>query len=100
MKKCLIVLTTLVALIAAASVPEEFIQTNHHAILFDQKKGFGKEERGLLALESRSLSSSGKDALENFINKLPCGWPEAGIPPLAPYTKEQIAFGLKKYFAE
>ncbi|XP_055848360.1 uncharacterized protein LOC129913619 [Episyrphus balteatus] len=94
MKTCFLIFTTLLVLTEAGRVSEEFLQRNHLSIALQKSKNNG------LAIEGRSLSSSGKNALENFVSKFPCGWPEAGIPPLAPYTKDEFVFELKKAFAE
>ncbi|XP_055848357.1 uncharacterized protein LOC129913615 isoform X2 [Episyrphus balteatus] len=46
------------------------------------------------------LNKEGKKALENLLLTLPCGWPQYGIPPLAPYTNEQLVIDLKKSILE
>lgn len=36
------------------------------------------------------LNSQAKKAFKNIIKQMPCGWPEHGIPPLAPYTNPNL----------
>ncbi|KAL5281733.1 hypothetical protein ACFFRR_005214 [Megaselia abdita] len=38
--------------------------------------------------------------LRKIQKQMPCGFPTYGIPPLAPFTKEEIIFVLKKYFID
>lgn len=52
------------------------------------------ETRGLI------LNSQAKKAVKNIIKQLPCGWPELGIPPLAPYTNEDLQVHLAKSVVE
>ncbi|XP_068150857.1 uncharacterized protein [Drosophila tropicalis] len=40
------------------------------------------------------LNSQAKKAVKNLMAQLPCGWPEYGIPPLAPYTNVDLQIHL------
>ncbi|KAM8715204.1 hypothetical protein ACLKA7_002278 [Drosophila subpalustris] len=42
------------------------------------------------------LNSQAKKAVKNLMEQLPCGFPEYGIPPLAPYTNAEISVHLAK----
>ncbi|XP_055848358.1 uncharacterized protein LOC129913616 [Episyrphus balteatus] len=44
------------------------------------------------------ISSIVKKSLKNMIKQMPCGWPEAGVPSLAPYRREEINLQAKKSF--
>ncbi|XP_054745189.1 uncharacterized protein LOC129249410 [Anastrepha obliqua] len=46
------------------------------------------------------LNSQAKKALKNFMAQLPCGWPDLGIPPLAPYTNADLTLHLTKSVVE
>ncbi|XP_037819661.1 uncharacterized protein LOC119609056 isoform X1 [Lucilia sericata] len=48
------------------------------------------ETRGLI------LNSQAKKAVKNALQQMPCGWPEYGIPPLAPYTNPDLEVHLAK----
>ena len=52
------------------------------------------ETRGLI------LNSQAKKAVRNMVAQMPCGWPELGIPPLAPYTNENLEIHLAKSAVE
>ncbi|XP_036344994.1 uncharacterized protein LOC118754237 [Rhagoletis pomonella] len=41
-------------------------------------------DRGLI------LNSQAKKAVRNFMEQMPCGWPDLGVPPLAPYTNAEL----------
>ncbi|XP_016938352.1 uncharacterized protein [Drosophila suzukii] len=40
------------------------------------------------------LNGSAKKAIKGLISQLPCGWPQYGIPPLAPYTNADLRIHL------
>ncbi|XP_022224992.2 uncharacterized protein LOC111075810 [Drosophila obscura] len=40
------------------------------------------------------LNGSVKKAIKGMLNQMPCGWPEYGIPPLAPYTNADLQIHL------
>ncbi|EDV31990.1 uncharacterized protein Dana_GF14264 [Drosophila ananassae] len=40
------------------------------------------------------LNGSAKKAIKGLINQMPCGWPQYGIPPLAPYTNADLNIHL------
>ncbi|XP_030377316.1 uncharacterized protein LOC115626179 [Scaptodrosophila lebanonensis] len=42
------------------------------------------------------LNSQAKKAMKNMMAQMPCGWPEYGIPPLAPYTNAEFEINLAK----
>ncbi|XP_034100883.1 uncharacterized protein LOC117565744 [Drosophila albomicans] len=46
------------------------------------------DEHGLI------LNSQAKKAVKNLMEQLPCGFPEYGIPPLAPYTNADLSIHL------
>lgn len=52
------------------------------------------ETKGLI------LNSQAKKAVKNFVSQMPCGWPEYGIPPLAPYTNPDLEINLAKSVVE
>ncbi|XP_039951906.1 uncharacterized protein LOC120769110 [Bactrocera tryoni] len=48
------------------------------------------QDRGLI------LNSQAKKAVRNFMEQMPCGWPDLGIPPLAPYTNAELNLELSR----
>ncbi|XP_016989622.1 uncharacterized protein LOC108051871 [Drosophila rhopaloa] len=40
------------------------------------------------------LNGSAKKAIKGLLNQMPCGWPQYGIPPLAPYTNANLRIHL------
>ncbi|XP_011181196.2 uncharacterized protein LOC105211472 [Zeugodacus cucurbitae] len=48
------------------------------------------QDRGLI------LNSQAKKAVRNFMEQMPCGWPDLGVPPLAPYTNADLNLHLSR----
>ncbi|SPP82527.1 uncharacterized protein LOC117584692 [Drosophila guanche] len=46
------------------------------------------------------LNGSAKKVLNALLEQMPCGWPEYGIPPLAPYTNADLKIHLAESFVE
>jgi len=46
------------------------------------------------------LNSQAKKAVKNLMEQLPCGFPEYGVPPLAPYTNAEISVHLAQSVVE
>ena len=46
------------------------------------------------------LNGQAKKTVKNILNQMPCGWPEYGIPPLAPYTNPDLEINLAKSVVE
>lgn len=71
----------------------------HNLISFeDDSEGSTDEEEYYQNFGGRGLilSSSAKKAVKGLLNQLPCGWPERGIPPLAPYRNEEVNLSIQK----
>ncbi|XP_055848361.1 uncharacterized protein LOC129913620 [Episyrphus balteatus] len=51
-------------------------------------------------IQGRSLSSRGEKVIQKYLDKMPYGFPELQLPPLAPFVKDQIDIELKDSFAE
>ncbi|XP_055904599.1 uncharacterized protein LOC129940318 [Eupeodes corollae] len=71
--------------------------------LLSSPEGDSDEESEELSPEIPSykgliISSIVKKSLKHMIKQMPCGWPEAGIPPLAPYRKEELTLQAQKSF--
>lgn len=56
--------------------------------------GLSRESKGLI------LNSQAKKAVKNLVKQMPCGWPQYGIPPLAPYTNPELEVHLAKSAVE
>ncbi|XP_067625372.1 uncharacterized protein [Eurosta solidaginis] len=50
----------------------------------------GIQETGLI------LNSQVKKVLRNLLEQMPCGWPDLGIPPLAPYSNADLNVHLAR----
>ncbi|CAD6997374.1 uncharacterized protein LOC101460765 [Ceratitis capitata] len=46
------------------------------------------------------LNSQAKKALRNVMEQMPCGWPDLGIPPLAPYTNADLNLQMSRSAAD
>lgn len=67
----------------------------------DLEQNYSNQNDGADVDESRTefgliLNSQAKKATQNFLNQMPCGWPEYGIPPLAPYTNANFEIQFNK----
>ncbi|XP_055904600.1 uncharacterized protein LOC129940319 [Eupeodes corollae] len=68
------------------------LQNSHTSSVLLFQENSDNSDRGLI------LNSEGKKALKNLIHHLPCGFPQYGIPPLAPYTQEEVTINFKTNF--
>ncbi|XP_055904603.1 uncharacterized protein LOC129940321 isoform X2 [Eupeodes corollae] len=105
MKTVLIVIFVAFITVSAANFHNNEVQIKHRLTALELNREdaiFKKRISNKIPIQGRKaiLSENGKLMVENFINHLPCGWPDAGIPPLAPYAKKEIDFKLKKSFVE
>ncbi|KAM7351575.1 uncharacterized protein ACRADG_004366 [Cochliomyia hominivorax] len=78
------------ALVACVTAYEVELLTEEQWETFMQDKTITPETRGLV------LNSQAKKAVRNFLHQMPCGWPEYGIPPLAPYTNPDLNVHIAK----
>ncbi|XP_020810706.1 uncharacterized protein LOC110186011 [Drosophila serrata] len=85
MKAIVCVLVALLACVAAYDV--ELLSEEQWDQLVDRNPA-KPDTQGLI------LNSSAKKAIKGLINQMPCGWPEYGIPPLAPYTNADLRIHL------
>jgi len=85
--KFLLVLLAIVATVAAYDVEGMNEQDWKN---FFEDESVTPEEQGLI------LNSQAKKAVRNVMETMPCGWPEYGIPPLAPYTNPDLEVHLAK----
>ncbi|BFF94113.1 uncharacterized protein DMAD_11825 [Drosophila madeirensis] len=46
------------------------------------------------------INGSAKKVINGLLEQMPCGWPEYGIPPLAPYTNADLKIHLAESFVE
>uniref|UniRef100_A0A1I8MRI5 Hemolymph juvenile hormone binding protein (JHBP) n=1 Tax=Musca domestica TaxID=7370 RepID=A0A1I8MRI5_MUSDO len=83
-----------VALLACVAAYEVELLTEEQWDNFMNDQTIDAETRGLI------LNSQAKKAVRNFVNQMPCGWPEYGIPPLAPYTNPDLEVHLAKSFVD
>jgi len=60
------------------------LSTEEDWIQFAQNDSLTPETRGWI------LDATVKGAIEDLLSQLPCGFPEYGIPPLAPYTNPSL----------
>ncbi|XP_075150493.1 uncharacterized protein LOC142224595 [Haematobia irritans] len=79
-----------VALLACVAAYEVELLTEEQWNQFINDETMEPETKGLI------LNSQAKKAVKNFVNQMPCGWPELGIPPLAPYTNPDLEVHLAK----
>lgn len=71
-----------------------FIWNKNHEKSLIKIVAITPETRGLI------LNSQAKKAVRNFLHQMPCGWPEYGIPPLAPYTNPDLQVHVAKSVVE
>ncbi|XP_005189997.2 uncharacterized protein LOC101896308 [Musca domestica] len=83
-----------VALLACVAAYEVELLTEEQWDNFMNDQTIDPETRGLI------LNSQAKKAVRNFVDQMPCGWPEYGIPPLAPYTNPDLEVHLAKSFVD
>ncbi|XP_073821848.1 uncharacterized protein [Musca autumnalis] len=83
-----------VALLACVAAYEVELLTEDQWEKFITDETIDPETKGLI------LNSSAKKAVKSFVNQMPCGWPELGIPPLAPYTNPDLEVHLAKSFVD
>ncbi|XP_037819662.1 uncharacterized protein LOC119609056 isoform X2 [Lucilia sericata] len=86
--KLFVVFAALLACVAAYEV-ELLTEQQWEQFMQDESK-LTPETRGLI------LNSQAKKAVKNALQQMPCGWPEYGIPPLAPYTNPDLEVHLAK----
>ncbi|XP_061389269.1 uncharacterized protein LOC133324443 [Musca vetustissima] len=89
--KFFVVFVALLACVAAYEV--EFL-TEEQWDQFMNDETIDVETKGLI------LNSQAKKAVRNFVNQMPCGWPEYGIPPLAPYTNPDLEIHVVQSFVD
>ncbi|XP_037960306.1 uncharacterized protein LOC119689533 [Teleopsis dalmanni] len=87
MKKFIIVLLAVLAFVAASDV-DSFTENDWKNFLED--RSISASDRGLI------LNGQAKKAVNNLLEQLPCGFPEYGIPPLAPYTNPDLEIHLAR----
>ncbi|TDG46227.1 hypothetical protein AWZ03_007303 [Drosophila navojoa] len=77
-----------VALLACAAAYEVDLLTEEQFNRLIERDPINPDDFGLI------LNSQAKKAVRNLMEHLPCGFPEYGIPPLAPYTNADLNIHL------
>ncbi|XP_030569891.1 uncharacterized protein LOC115769303 [Drosophila novamexicana] len=77
-----------VTLLACAAAYEVDLLTEEQWNRLIERNPAKPDEHGLI------LNSQAKKAVKNLMEHLPCGFPEYGIPPLAPYTNADLKIHL------
>lgn len=88
MRTFIMILLALVA-VCAATDDASFMEKKEH-FLEEQDEDPEISQFGLI------LNSQVKKAIRDIVQHMPCGWPEYGIPPLAPYTNGDLKLDLKR----
>ncbi|XP_013102616.1 uncharacterized protein LOC106083879 [Stomoxys calcitrans] len=79
-----------VALLACVAAYEVELLTEDEWNQFIKDETMDPETKGWI------LNSQAKKAVKNIVKQMPCGWPDLGIPPLAPYTNPDLEIHLAK----
>ncbi|ALC39604.1 CG7916 [Drosophila busckii] len=84
----------LLALTASAAAYEVDVLSEQEWNNLVEKHPVQPDAQGLI------LNSQAKKAVKNLMEQLPCGFPEYGIPPLAPYTNADLNVHLAQSVVE
>ncbi|EDW03224.1 uncharacterized protein LOC6562611 [Drosophila grimshawi] len=83
-----------VTILACAAAYEVDLLTEEQWNRLIEENPAKPDEYGLI------LNSQAKKAVKNLVQQLPCGFPEYGIPPLAPYTNADLNIHLAQSFVD